>query len=239
MRLVHIRSSTIFAAIVTAATTTALLAACASGAGPSTNGGPQNGPGGLNGPRGPFNGPSFNTNVPSARADVRDLDGRSVGTVTFTQGPYGVIVSAQFTGLAAGVHAMHVHEVGRCEPPFTSAGGHYNPTFRQHGVKNRGGYHSGDLPNFTAPATGTVRVDAITRDLTLGQGANSLFTSQGTALMIHSDPDDYASDPGGNAGVRIACGVIARDSTPRTPTATPMRTPTPATTPATTPPSRP
>ena len=220
MRLVHTRFPTISAAILSAA----LLAACASGAGPgNSSGGPQNGPGGFNGPRGPFNAPSFNTNVPSARADLRDLDGRSVGTVTFTQAPYGVVVSAQLSGLPPGVHAMHVHEIGRCEPPFTSAGGHYNPAFRLHGVKNRGGYHAGDLPNFTAPATGTVRVDAITRDLTLGQGPGSLFTAQGTALMIHSDPDDYASDPGGNAGVRNACGAIVRDTTTRATSTAPRR----------------
>lgn len=188
-----------------------LLAACASGPGGGGATSRANGPGGLNGPRGPFNAQSFNTNVPAARADLRDLDGRSVGTATFTQGAYGVVVSAQLTGLPAGTHAMHIHEVGRCEPPFTSAGGHYNPAFRQHGVKNRAGFHSGDLPNFTAPASGTVRVDAITQAVSLG-GLNTLFTPQGTSIMIHSDPDDYQSDPGGNAGVRIACGVIVRDS---------------------------
>ncbi|GJG88196.1 hypothetical protein tb265_33770 [Gemmatimonadetes bacterium T265] len=207
-----------------AAGAAALLAACASGpggSGPSPNG--PSGLGGPSGPRGPFNAPSFNTNAPLARAELHDLDGRSVGTATFTQAPYGVLVSAQLTGLPAGVHAMHIHEVGRCEPPFTSAGGHFNPAFRQHGVKNRGGYHAGDLPNFTAPASGTVRVDAITRDVILGPGANSLFSSQGTALMIHSDPDDYASDPGGNAGTRIACGVIVRDSTARTANPAPRR----------------
>lgn len=205
------RSSLTLAALGAAA----LLAACASGSGPGAGRSPNNGPGPLNGPRGPFNVQSFNTNVPSARADVRDLDGRSVGTVTFTQGAYGVIVSAQLTGLPAGTHAMHVHEIGRCEPPFTSAGGHYNPSFRQHGVANRAGFHAGDLPNFTAPASGTVRVDAITQAVSLG-GPNTLFTPQGTALMIHSDPDDYRSDPGGNAGVRIACGVIVRDTAART-----------------------
>ncbi len=209
------RSSSNLAAVAAAGLLTAAsLAACASGAGPGgSNPGPQNGPGGLNGPRGPFNVQSFSTNVPAARADMRDLDGRSVGTVTFTQGAYGVVVVAQLTGLPAGTHAMHIHEVGRCEPPFTSAGGHYNPAFRQHGVKNRAGFHAGDLPNFTAPASGTVRVDAITQSVTLGGGPGTLFTPQGTALMIHSDPDDYQSDPGGNAGVRIACGVIVRDST--------------------------
>lgn len=193
-----------------------LLAACASGpggSGPSATNGPV--PGTFGAPRGTFNERTFNTNVPAARADMHDLDGRPVGVVTFRQAPYGVIVSAELTGLAPGVHAMHIHEVGRCEPPFTSAGGHYNPTFRQHGVGNRAGYHAGDLPNFTAPASGTVRVDAISHDITLGGGPGTLFTAQGTALMIHSDPDDYHSDPGGNAGVRIACGVIVRDTTAR------------------------
>ena len=206
--------------ILGAAAVAALFTACASGSGPGGTASPNGGPGGpggfgIGGPRTAFNPPTFNTNVPHARADLHDADGRSVGTATFTQAPYGVLITAQLTGLPAGVHAMHIHEVGRCEAPFTSAGGHYNPSFRQHGVKNRAGYHAGDLPNFTAPASGTVRVDAITRDVTLGQGPNSLFTSQGTALMIHSDADDYTSDPGGNAGVRIACGVIVRDSTVR------------------------
>lgn len=190
-----------------------MLAACASN--PGGSGSPQNGPSVFGGPRGSFNAPTFNTNVPAARAELHDLDGRSIGTATFTQAPYGVLITAELTGLPPGVHAMHIHEIGRCEPPFTSAGGHYNPAFRQHGVKNRAGYHAGDLPNFTAPASGTVRVDVITHDVTLGAGPNSLFTPQGTSLMIHSGADDYMSDPGGNAGTRIACGVIVRDSTAR------------------------
>lgn len=192
-------------------TLTAGLAACAGGPG----GSPGGGPGGPNGPRvGPAPGPVFETrNVAPARAELRDAEGRVVGQATFTQAPHGLIVSAELTGLAAGVHAMHIHDVGRCEPPFTTAGGHYNPIGRQHGVANRNGYHAGDLPNFTAPATGTVRVDAITRDLQLGQGAGTLFDADGSSIMIHSAADDYKSDPGGNAGTRIACGVITR-STP-------------------------
>lgn len=193
-----------------ASTLAAGLAACA--------GSPGAAPGDPNGPNGsrirPMPGPTFETrNVRPARAELRDVDGRVVGQATFTQAPHGLIISAELTGLPAGVHALHVHDVGRCEPPFTTAGGHYNPLIRQHGVQNRAGYHAGDLPNFTAPATGTVRVDVFTRDLQLGAGVGTLFDADGSSIMVHSAADDYRSDPAGNAGTRIACGVITR-STP-------------------------
>ena len=190
----------------------AALAACAGGAGPGARNGTQ-------GARtGPAPGPTFETrNLAPARAEVRDADGRVVGQATFTQAPHGLLVTAELTGLPAGVHALHVHDVGRCEPPFTSAGAHYNPLVRQHGVQNRAGYHAGDLPNFTAPATGTVRVDAVTRDLQLGAGVGTLFDNDGSSIMIHSAADDYRSDPGGNSGTRIACGVITRSSAAGTP----------------------
>ena len=188
-----------------------LLAACASRGGPG--GPPGAGPNGQ-GRTGPAPGPSFDTrNVAPARAEIRDVNGQTVGQATFTQGPYGVLVTVELTGLPAGVHAMHIHDVGRCEPPFTTAGSHYNPSARQHGILNRTGYHAGDLPNFTAPATGTVRVDATTKDIQLGAGAGTLFDADGSSIMIHSAADDYKSDPGGNSGTRIACGVITR-STP-------------------------
>ncbi len=156
--------------------------------------------------------PSFETrNIAPARAEVRDLDGRVVGTANFTQTAHGVVIVAEFTGLPAGTRAMHVHDVGRCEPPFTTAGAHYNPGGRAHGVRNRNGFHAGDLPNFTAPATGTVRVDAITQAFTLIPGnATTLYDGDGSSIMVHSAADDYESDPGGNAGTRIACGVITR-----------------------------
>jgi Cu-Zn family superoxide dismutase len=155
--------------------------------------------------------PSFDTrNVAPARAELRDLEGRVIGAATFTQAAHGVIVVAELSGLPAGTHAMHVHDVGRCEPPFTTAGAHFNPGGRQHGFKNRNGYHAGDLPNFTAPATGSVRVDAVTQDFVLGPGTTTLFDIDGSSIMVHSGADDYEGDPGGNAGTRIACGVIAR-----------------------------
>jgi len=159
--------------------------------------------------------PTFETrNVAPARAELRDLDGRVVGTATFTQAPHGVVIVAELAGLPAGTRAMHIHDVGRCEPPFTTAGGHFNPGLRQHGVKNRNGFHAGDLPNFTAPATGSVRVDVITQAFTLGPSATTLFDADGSSIMVHSAADDYQSDPGGDAGTRIACGVIARSAAP-------------------------
>ena len=190
---------------------TLAAAACSSNAGNAPPGGPP-GPGQRVGQRATTGAPpSFDTrNVAPARAELRDADGRVVGTANFTQGAHGVVIVAELTGLPAGTHAMHIHDVGRCEPPFTTAGGHYNPGLRQHGVKSRNGYHAGDLPNFTAPATGTARVDALTQDFTLGPGGTSLFDVDGSSIMVHSAADDYESDPGGNAGTRIACGVITR-----------------------------
>jgi Cu-Zn family superoxide dismutase len=173
----------------------AALAACAGGAGPGARNGTQ-------GARtGPAPGPTFETrNLAPARAEVRDADGRVVGQATFTQAPHGLLVTAELTGLPAGVHALHVHDVGRCEPPFTSAGAHYNPLVRQHGVQNRAGYHAGDLPNFTAPATGTVRVDAVTRDLQLGAGVGTLFDNDGSSIMIHSARTTTRATPAATRG---------------------------------------
>jgi Cu-Zn family superoxide dismutase len=146
----------------------------------------------------------------TARAELRDADGRSLGVMTLSQTPHGVLVTGDLTGAAAGVHAIHFHDVGRCEPPFTSAGGHFNPTQRQHGFRVAAGHHAGDLPNFTAPAAGNVRVDLFSDRVTLGTGPTSLLDADGSSLVIHATADDYATDPSGNSGGRIACGVIAR-----------------------------
>ena len=145
-----------------------------------------------------------------ARAEIRDVQGRALGVMTLTQTPHGVLMSGDLTGLPSGVHAIHVHDTGRCDPPFTSAGGHFNPTQRTHGFRNAGGYHAGDLPNFTAPATGSVRVDILTDRVTVGTGPTSLLDLDGSSIVVHASQDDYASDPAGNAGDRIACGVVAR-----------------------------
>jgi Cu-Zn family superoxide dismutase len=146
----------------------------------------------------------------TARAEMKDAQGRSLGTLTLAQTPLGVLITGELTGLPEGAHGLHVHDVGRCDPPFTSAGGHFNPTQRQHGFRNRAGFHAGDLPSFSSPASGSTRVDHFTREVTLGTGPTSLLDPDGSSLVVHASIDDYATDPAGNSGARIACGVITR-----------------------------
>lgn len=155
--------------------------------------------------------------APPARAELRNAEGQVVGRATLTQAPHGLIIAVDLTGVPAGSHAMHVHDVGQCDAPaFTSAGAHYNPTIRVHGIRAPNGMHGGDLPNVVVPAGGATRVEVFTRELQLGPGIGSVFDRDGSSLMLHSGPDDYASDPGGNAGTRYACGVIVR-AEPATP----------------------
>jgi Cu-Zn family superoxide dismutase len=180
---------------------TAAITATSCGGGPRAAGGPNAG--------GPPRAPSTPANA-TARAEIRDTEGRSVGTLTLTQTPHGLLVQGDLSNLQPGTRAIHLHEVGRCDSPFTSAGGHYNPTQRVHGFKSAGGHHAGDLPNFAVGANGTGRVDLIATAVTLGSGPGSLFDVDGTSVVIHSGPDDYATDPAGGAGTRIACGVVAR-----------------------------
>jgi Cu-Zn family superoxide dismutase len=143
-----------------------------------------------------------------ASAAMRDSAGRSVGTLTLTEGSEGIAVSGRLTGLAPGDHAIHVHTTGRCDPPFESAGGHWNPTNRQHGAQNPQGPHVGDLPNVTVASDGGVTVEVTTPGGTL-HGTSGLMDADGAAVVIHAQPDDYRSDPAGNAGGRIACGVVS------------------------------
>jgi len=146
----------------------------------------------------------------SARADLRDLQGALVGTATLQQTAHGVLVTADIANLPPGTHAIHFHAVGRCEPPFQTAGGHFNPNARQHGIRNEMGHHAGDLPNIHVPASGTARIDMISRDVSLGTTGNGLLDADGTSLVVHALADDYRTDPSGASGDRIACGVVAR-----------------------------
>jgi Cu-Zn family superoxide dismutase len=103
-----------------------------------------------------------------------------------------------------------VHEVGVCEPPFTNAGGHFNPTQRAHGILNAPGYHAGDMPNLTIASTGTGRAEVLNPNIALDASARGVFDADGSSIVVHASADDYRSDPAGNAGPRIACGVVAR-----------------------------
>jgi Cu-Zn family superoxide dismutase len=135
--------------------------------------------------------------------------GAVVGTVTMEQQAGGVAVMVSASGLTPGQHGIHVHAVGRCDPPdFTSAGGHANPTNRQHGLGNPAGPHAGDLPNLTADGDGKTYLSVTTNQFTLTPGRTSLFDADGAALIIHAQADDQVTDPAGNAGSRVACAVL-------------------------------
>jgi superoxide dismutase, Cu-Zn family len=145
----------------------------------------------------------------TANAALKSADGTDVGTAVLTQTPNGVLVRLDIKGLPPGEHAFHVHGVGKCEPPFTSAGGHFNPGGKKHGVLVSEGHHAGDMPNLHIPASGELTIELVNSAITLDKGKpNSVFHPDGTALVIHAGKDDYKTDPTGDAGGRIACGVI-------------------------------
>ena len=142
-----------------------------------------------------------------ARAAMANAQGESVGEVTLVQTPNGTLLHARLTGLPAGAHAFHVHTVGKCEPPFKSAGGHFNPGGHKHGLFAEGGMHAGDMPNIHVPESGALEIEVLNAQLMLDA---SLFDDDGAAIVIHDGPDDYRTDPAGAAGPRIACGVIEK-----------------------------
>lgn len=147
----------------------------------------------------------------TAHADFINAQGQKIGTAKLTQTRSGVKIDVNVAQLPPGTHAFHVHTVGKCDPPdFKSAGGHFNPTGKQHGKDNPQGPHAGDMMNFDAKADGTAKFSIVNRAVTLGDGANSLFHEGGTALVIHEKADDYKTDPAGNAGNRLACGAIEK-----------------------------
>ena len=145
----------------------------------------------------------------SVKVDLNDAKGKKVGTATLSPDPKGVKIALELVGLPAGDHAIHVHETAKCDAPdFKSAGGHFNPEHKQHGKDNPQGPHAGDMPNFTVDAKGTAKTTVIAPNVTLDTGAHGILN--GTALVIHAKADDMKTDPSGNAGDRIACGVIMK-----------------------------
>lgn len=146
-----------------------------------------------------------------ATAEVMDLEGKSLGTLELMEMGGGVHITGELMGLPGGDHGIHIHTTGDCDAAgkFESAGPHFNPTDHKHGSENPEGPHAGDLPNLSVQPEGAgVIVDLMNEGVTLGEGDNSLFDADGSAIVIHADPDDYKSDPAGNSGDRIACGVI-------------------------------
>lgn len=147
---------------------------------------------------------------PAGNAAIVDSKGETVGIARLAQGPNGVILSVVVSNLPPGKHGIHIHAVGKCDPPgFETAGGHFDPFGKEHGLKNPEGPHAGDLPNLEVGPDGKGRLEATVGGLTLAKGGlESLFGPSGTAVVIHAGPDDEASDPAGNSGARIACGVV-------------------------------
>jgi Cu-Zn family superoxide dismutase len=146
---------------------------------------------------------------PGASAEIRDARGAPKAFAGLIPDGNRVRVEINASGMAPGVYGAHIHTTGRCDPPgFESAGGHWNPTARKHGTQNPQGRHAGDLPNLQIGANGVGRLVYSVESATLQGGAHPLLDADGAAIVLHAGADDYRTDPSGNSGTRIACGVI-------------------------------